>query len=403
MKQLIITILLIFAIMPSIKAQVSPIPPCPEDGKFEYDDFEKQVKEIKENCSYDLLPKYEARVNLCKTNPNPKRCLDEIMLNAFLEDNPTISLSDDEKKWLLDHDDILCQLPKIKLDYPDLDLDYVINVLTNGYGGVTLDEFKNTYEDFLDLDNPVDAPQKDIIQNGITVISTAVPSSDPIGPLIGENTYRHPQPSEDMSNSGTLSGINPFVPNEDWWMFAHMNNLFAATTILNTKLSVVSDEFVKRFKNNSSGEFFSSQLSENVKESPEMVNFIKIFAEKLNASLSRQNGDILKVPVIQLFLIRPKFDGLFNKFHGLQILINDTEQTKVYRLNDYSYDSNSKVWQCSFYFEILDHFGLDHHDAILYQGKHSGFAAWYRLQHDKKYLPFFTKIKIIATITGKLN
>lgn len=71
MKQLIIATLLIFAIMLRIKAQISPIQgqPCPADGKFEYDDFEKQVKEIKENCSYDLLPKYEARLNTSKTNP----------------------------------------------------------------------------------------------------------------------------------------------------------------------------------------------------------------------------------------------------------------------------------------------------------------------------------------------
>ncbi|MBK7467583.1 MAG: hypothetical protein IPJ43_12685 [Saprospiraceae bacterium] len=38
-------------------------------GKFEYNDFEKQIKEIKENCSYDLFPKYEARLNTSKTNP----------------------------------------------------------------------------------------------------------------------------------------------------------------------------------------------------------------------------------------------------------------------------------------------------------------------------------------------
>jgi hypothetical protein len=44
MKQLIIATLLIFAIMPRIKAQVSPIqgPPCPVDGKFEYDKEEKK-------------------------------------------------------------------------------------------------------------------------------------------------------------------------------------------------------------------------------------------------------------------------------------------------------------------------------------------------------------------------
>jgi hypothetical protein len=54
-------------------------------GKFEYNDFEKQVKEIKENCSYDSFLKYEARLNTSKTNP--KKCIDEIMLNKYLEDN----------------------------------------------------------------------------------------------------------------------------------------------------------------------------------------------------------------------------------------------------------------------------------------------------------------------------
>ena len=38
-------------------------------GKFGYDDFEKQVNEIMENYSNDLFPKYEARVNTSKTNP----------------------------------------------------------------------------------------------------------------------------------------------------------------------------------------------------------------------------------------------------------------------------------------------------------------------------------------------
>ncbi len=38
-------------------------------GKFGYDDFIKQGNEIKENCSNDLFPKYEARLNTSKTNP----------------------------------------------------------------------------------------------------------------------------------------------------------------------------------------------------------------------------------------------------------------------------------------------------------------------------------------------
>jgi hypothetical protein len=41
---------------------------------------------------------------------------------------------------------------------------------------------------------------------------------------------------------------------------------------------------------------------------------------------------------------------------------------------------------------IHGHFGLDKHDALKYQYKSLGFAAWWLLQHTRGYKPFETII-----------
>lgn len=386
-------------------SQVTPTPPpnCPPDGKFEYDAFEKMVIEIKNNCQINLLPKYELKVSECRGEINKIECLFKIVLEAFLDSHPAVALTDEEKSYLINNKDILCELYNINFFFPLMDLDYVINVLYNNYGGVTLEDFKATYEDFLDLNNPIDGTATQEIQNGIEIIISAVPSTDPIGTLIAKNIYRHPLPSQDMSTDGPLAGVGVLNPSDETLRFALMKNLFSLTTILNFKLDDVADEFVQRFKDNIGGSHFSDALSNNISTSPELRNFIKNFGKKLNEELKVYNGDINIVPVIEMGLTRPTFNGLFNRFHGLQILINDTEQTKVYKLNDYSFDPSTKIWQCSFYFEVIDHFGIDYPDVIKYQNKHLGFAAWYRLQHQNDHLPFINKMKVIATIKGKIN
>lgn len=59
------------------------------------------------------------------------------------------------------------------------------------------------------------------------------------------------------------------------------------------------------------------------------------------------------------------------------------------------------------FFHVTDHFGLDKKDALLYQGivpfGHNGFAAWWRLQHTRGYVPFTTSIKVVATISGNIS
>lgn len=84
MKQLIIAVLLFFAIIPSIKAQVSPVqgPPCPVDGKFEYklDDY---------GCLLlhpDILAKIE---EFTKANKNSLDCIKyvELFKEKFCKDD----------------------------------------------------------------------------------------------------------------------------------------------------------------------------------------------------------------------------------------------------------------------------------------------------------------------------
>jgi hypothetical protein len=44
---------------------------------------------------------------------------------------------------------------------------------------------------------------------------------------------------------------------------------------------------------------------------------------------------------------------------------------------------------------------LDKADALKYQAKHRGFAAWWLLQHTRGYKPFVTKVIIKSSIGGR--
>ena len=90
-----------------------------------------------------------------------------------------------------------------------------------------------------------------------------------------------------------------------------------------------------------------------------------------------------------------------NKLTGLQILINDTEQTQIKLLN-FQIDPATQIWVADIEVTIYDHFGLDKHDALVYQGNHRAFAAWWILQHKRNYKPFTTKIVVKNRLYGGL-
>lgn len=182
-----------------------------------------------------------------------------------------------------------------------------------------------------------------------------------------------------------------------------MDLLFNLTTIFDGEMEDIADGFVQQFKDNIGGTRHDPLLDAKIKEHPIMRTYIKRFGKKLNGSLKEKNGDIYAIDTpFDLDFKRPVFNTLWDRFHGYQILINDTEQTDIV-LDSYTYNETTKEWTATFKFVIQDHFGLDKHDALKYQVYSYGFSAWWRLQHKRGYKLFVTIIWIKATIKGNLN
>lgn len=89
-----------------------------------------------------------------------------------------------------------------------------------------------------------------------------------------------------------------------------------------------------------------------------------------------------------------------DKFHGLQILINDTNYTEI-KIVDYNYLNGH--WSATIDIIVHDNFGLDKNDALVYQEKHDGFAAWWLLQHKRGYVSFETTVHLRHSITASIN
>jgi len=126
------------------------------------------------------------------------------------------------------------------------------------------------------------------------------------------------------------------------------------------------------------------------------------FGAELNKALKDNNGNIYLSKALNLGNTPPHFKGWNNKWQGYTITMNNTETAEVWYMGNFNLDNTTKIWSADFYFEVTDHFGLDKHDAELYQVFHPGFAAWWALQHRRDYPPFRTKITIFATLKGQL-
>ncbi|MFQ6610404.1 MAG: DUF3289 family protein, partial [Fidelibacterota bacterium] len=216
----------------------------------------------------------------------------------------------------------------------------------------------------------------------------------------GSNTPRGNIEDLSYGTNGNTSGILPSLLNEsDQELFTLMTNLFNACTFYG--LYPAGQDFIQRFKDKTGGEYHHPDVSYAVSQTKAMRNFIKEFGNEFNIALQENNGDLNGVN-INLLSVRPQFSTLYHTFHGLKILINDTEYTTI-KLLDFNLNSSTGEWEGTFFFEITDHFGLDKKDALKYQTKHSGFAAWWLLQHKRDYRPFMTKVWVTATLKGDMN
>ncbi len=295
-------------------------------------------------------------------------------------------------------------------DMPEFDFFYAVYV-DNLNAGVSISDLVEGYKDFGGSETAA-APDPEI-QNGIDIISTSVALSVPTtGTLIGRSR-RNPPNVEDMqhgTNGNCIGIINECmtclgakecitITEDD--LKDYMRDLM--TFFSKPPLESIAVSFAERFFNKISSDHYSTDLSEHVRNSPNMRNYMKIFGAALNERLKANGGNIYLNPIIEMpNNVRPVFGGKHNRWHGLTILLNDTERTDIWYMGNFNLNNDTKVWSADLYFEVTDHFGLDKHDAITYQGWDTGFAAWWALQHKKDYPPFRTKITIFATLKGKL-
>jgi hypothetical protein len=247
--------------------------------------------------------------------------------------------------------------------------------------------------DYSHLDNPIfvgDDPVEmpDGFQFAISNFDIQTPT--PIK-VIGRILPRGNTEDMEYGNNCDANNILSNMPNfTDAQLFAEVEDLFHKTST--GALEGVGDVMIERFRNSLGGQFTNATLSQTVFENSKFQNFIVKFGKELHLALATNNWDINQVPAIVMPQAdRPVFNGLHNKFNGLQILINDTEET-IIELTNFSINTTTLKWTADINITIIDHFGLDKNDALTYQDKHAGFAAWWILQHCRGYKPFETKV-----------
>ncbi len=198
-----------------------------------------------------------------------------------------------------------------------------------------------------------------------------------------------------------------------------MSNTFDELITYPSDLSSVKTDYFNVFTNKLGGSnyyHFNFELSNFVRQTPEMKNFIKEVGNKINAKLKLIDGNYqllnkpIELTVNDPIVIGPQWEDWKSNINGTHILIGNTEQSFVYTL-DYTYNTNSKEWEGEFFFRITDNFGLDKEDCVekswmgyLPYLSHilKGFESWWMLQKDRCYTPFITDIRVVAKIKGKL-
>lgn len=262
----------------------------------------------------------------------------------------------------------------------------------------------NQNDPFAFPNSPVNVPDEQVISNGIELVD--IPQALPGGPpkrIIGRTTPRGN--TEDLSHgtTGDVTGIAQIeIPKTPAQLIDGMKSLINFFTVFDTELNTVGKSMIEYFKTNTNNQnqFSNQTLNDKVKESAGLSIFLKQFGNKLRDELIAKNGNINLVQEINMQNIRPIFNGLHNQFHGLQIIINDTEETEI-QLDRFEIFPSGD-WEADVTVTIYDHFGLDKHDALEYQGWHLGFADWWLLQHKYNYVPFKTKITVRKMIKGKI-
>ncbi|MDQ8003308.1 MAG: DUF3289 family protein [Pedobacter sp.] len=257
--------------------------------------------------------------------------------------------------------------------------------------------------EFSGINNPpANITEEPLINNGIEIGN--VPDNAPQNQnrVIGSAPKRHGNNPEDLqygTNGNTAGIFSTQISLPTQTLFSNMRDLMWKTSILSPEMRTVTGLMIDRFENNIGGTFENATLTAHVKQSVQYQNFLRRFGERLSGELTEVNGNIDNVIKLETNDIRPIFNSGWNKFSGLQIAINDTEAHEIKLLNFKT--EGGVLWSADVEVTIIDHFGLDKADALKYQAKHRGFAAWWLLQHTRAYKPFVTKVVIKSSVGGR--
>jgi Protein of unknown function (DUF3289) len=291
--------------------------------------------------------------------------------------------------------------------YPRIAVNEPTDPPCGGTGWVPVPIDDKIYFDYSNLENPIYAPENPLLTTGPQVVD--VPAGTPQNPPMKMGHTRNRFNVEDMDygfgGTGPFrdpSGIYPFLLTDtDNQLFDKMTNLFYLCTFFDNSLKNVGNEMIQKFRDRTGGTYSHPELNGHVNSSPEIANFIKKYGIELNKQLLASGNNINNVPDFEIAANqRPVFNGSFNKFNGLQILINDTEFTEI-EIDNFEYWPATKDWIADITVTVHDHFGLDKHDALTYQGSHLGFGAWWILQHLRGYRTFETIVKVKKRIIWK--
>jgi hypothetical protein len=185
--------------------------------------------------------------------------------------------------------------------------------------------------------------------------------------------------------------------------------------LTNPTLSKVGDEFHKKWMSGEGDTYYNEELSRYISTNEHMRQTVKDWGDLFQRRLKLVEGkvdDIIMNDIKEeqnIFSLKNYISEryrliLSEKTTGLGILVNDTEQLQVFRLNDFYYNTENNEWSGSFYFLTHDNFGLDDDDLREWQVGYfgEGFASWWILQHVRGFKPFRTEIRHIVKLRGKI-
>ena len=255
------------------------------------------------------------------------------------------------------------------------------------------------------LQNPVLFQQSaPIVDNNTTISEVDITLIDTLRPIAKMPSRENVQES-DYGSSGNIEGVLSNMPNfTNQQLHSDLNNLFYWCTFFggfynnDGNMKTVANQMLTQFYSGQGGVYESGILNLNVSKSVNMIDFVHRFGDFIHLKLSENNWDFNNLNNLVIDQKkRPIFNGGYNKFNGLQIKVNDIAELQA-DIADYSINPVTHEWTATFVFTITDYFGLDLHDVLSYQNSHTGFAAWYLLQHTRNMQPLTTKIKVAFQI-----